>query len=140
MTSNFELIDYAKRLKLPLKGVFSKDQLPKRRLGNYILNLQDHDDGNGTHWVCCRIEKELSFYFDSFGFPPPEEVVEWTGKPIAWSEKPIQHRDSVNCGFYCLYVLKCLNNGQSFNDILNEFDENTMQNDTILEKAINNFL
>ena len=39
--------------------------------------MQDHDEGEGTHWVVFYYNKPLtSIYFDSFGFPPPEDVEE----------------------------------------------------------------
>ena len=56
MLSNFDLEDMAEKDGLDLIGVFSKDMMPKERvMGSYIINLQDYDDGNGTHWVACKI-------------------------------------------------------------------------------------
>ena len=53
--SNFDLIDIIKDMKLDkhFGGVYSKDQLPKELMREtfYIVNLQDHDEGNGSHWV-----------------------------------------------------------------------------------------
>ena len=51
-----DIEDIAKKLHLPLQGVFSKDELPRNPVvGSYIINLQDADDGNGTHWTFFRV-------------------------------------------------------------------------------------
>ena len=45
--------------------------------GAYIINLQNSNDGNGTHWYCLYIENKHAMYFDSYGGPPPKEVVKF---------------------------------------------------------------
>ena len=77
--SNFELIDLIKDMKLDYHfgGVFSKDLLPKDLIRDkfYIVNLQDSDDGGGTHWTVFYFNKPLtSIYFDSYGFVAPLAV------------------------------------------------------------------
>ena len=37
-TSNFDLEDLAKKYKLHLVGIYSKDELPKIQVGSYIVN------------------------------------------------------------------------------------------------------
>ena len=55
-TDNIQLTNLAKKMKINLVGVFSKDTLPKRpQVGGYIINLQNHDAGSGTHWVAMNI-------------------------------------------------------------------------------------
>lgn len=104
------LEEQAKRMGLPLNGIFNKDDLPsKRQEGGYIFNLQDSVDekGNplpGTHWTAAYIEGNKACYFDSFGFPPPEQVDNFIGKH-AWSGNQIQSIRSEVCGYYCLYFL-----------------------------------
>ena len=121
---------------LPLVGVFSKDQIPKKfKDGNYIINLQDHDKGEGTHWTCCVNSKgnKENIYFDSFGVIPPQEVEDAMSKQgYAWNSKQIQSYNSVACGWYCLVVLKLLNDGLSFNNIIKLFSTNLRNNDRIL--------
>ena len=37
-------------------GIYSKDLLPDKLIkGWYIINLENHDEGNGTHWTCFKI-------------------------------------------------------------------------------------
>ena len=74
--TNLELEEIAKSLSLPLISVCPKDQLPSRRIvGSYYINLQNHNEGNGTHWVYARIFPcGKAIYFDSFGIAMPVEV------------------------------------------------------------------
>lgn len=138
MTSNFDLIQYAEHIRLPLVGVFSKDKLPKRpKVGNYVINMEDDDAGDGSHWVGLRVEPKIAYYFDSFGVNPPRDVTRFVRRPLAWAEKQIQHLESPNCGFYTLFFLKCLHDGMLPNDILNLFDVNSRENDKKLETLIN---
>jgi len=61
-TSNFDLEDLAKKYKLPLVGIYSKDELPKIQVGSYIVNLQDSDKGSGSHWCLIKIfDKKMHF-------------------------------------------------------------------------------
>jgi hypothetical protein len=66
--SNFDLINIINSFKLDycFGGVYSKDQMSElKRDKFYIINLQDHDEGNGTHWTVLYYNKPLdSIYFD----------------------------------------------------------------------------
>lgn len=106
--TNLELEEIAKSLNLPLVSCCSKDQLPKRRIvGSYYINLQNHDEGNGTHWVFARIFPcGKAIYFDSFGVYMPTEVKDFLKpfEPIAYSNRQIQDLKSSNCGRYCVLI------------------------------------
>ena len=54
-----------------------KDKLKKIKSndGNYIINLESSNDGNGTHWLVHKIEIKDFAYFDSYGMLPPEEII-----------------------------------------------------------------
>ena len=57
-------------------GVFSKDLLPKNfKNGWYVINMQNHNEGHGTHWTCFKNTPNNLFYWDSFGFEPPLQVL-----------------------------------------------------------------
>ena len=59
-----------------INGVFSKDCLPKQlKLGWYIVNMKSLNEGNGTHWVVFKYKNNEIDYFDSFGFPPPVDIM-----------------------------------------------------------------
>ena len=105
--SNFDIEEICKELKLPIVGVYSKDELEgiDKYEGSYYVNMQDSDDGNGTHWVLMYIDKDgKALYFDSFGVPPPVEIENFLKmfKPFYVNDRQIQDMKSTNCGFYCI--------------------------------------
>ena len=108
--SNLDLLNWVKKLGIKhFRGIYSKDVLPDRIKRNEvgIINL-DSQIGPGTHWVAYRNNKNGSEYFDSFGLIMPNEVMKYlmiSGKQIFYSGDEIQERDSVLCGYWCLYYL-----------------------------------
>lgn len=106
MLSDGDLEKLCDKLELPIVGVFSKNLLPSERiLGSYYINLQNSDDGAGTHWVFAKIfPDEKAIYFDSFGVGMPKEVEEFLSpfKPIPFNTRQIQDLPTTQCGYYCL--------------------------------------
>ena len=72
----------------------------------------------GTHWVCWYKNND-SFYLDSFGVQPPNELIEYLSSPIFYNTEKIQPDGEVVCGHLCLYVLNRLSRGEGFQDIIN---------------------
>ena len=121
--NNFELEDALNRLKIPcFRGVFLLDTLPKKlnKKECGIVNF-DKSGGSGTHWVAWYKNGKNKIYFDSYGVQPPTEVINYLGKPIRYNTDQVQSRGQVFCGHLCLYVLKELNEGKEFQNILNKF-------------------
>ena len=124
--SNHELIGYIKQLKIKhFRGVFMRDDLPKKKRTKEcgIVNLAD-SLSDGTHWVCYFNH----YYFDSYGLPPPLEIVEYLGENSALSEQlpkvdleyniyQIQKSGQI-CGHLCLYFLNRITKGMEFNEII----------------------
>ena len=109
--SNIDLLNWVKKLGIKhFRGVYSRDGLPDRMKNKEcgIINL-DSQIGPGTHWVAYRnVESTYCEYFDSFGLLMPNEVMKYfttSGKRIFYSGDEIQERDSVLCGYWCLYYL-----------------------------------
>ena len=108
--SNFDLIARVKKLGIKhFRGIKSKDNLPKQIKKNEcgIINLDTHI-GPGTHWIAYRNGDKYAEYFDSFGLKMPFEISDYpstSGKQIIYSGDEIQERDSVLCGYWCLYYL-----------------------------------
>ena len=129
MISNFKIEDICHEVKLPIIGVFSKDELPsQRKAGSYYINLENIDDGNGTHWVFFRIfESGKALYFDSFGIPMPQEVAIFLSifKPVATNNRQIQAQDvhSQKCGWFCLALDYFLTYDHRSQDPFEEFDD-----------------
>ncbi len=122
-------------LDLPIVGVFSKDLLPKgneRQVGSYYINLQNHDDGGGTHWTLAKILQDndgtyKGIYWDSFGIGMPLEVGEFFKglPPIPYNNRQIQDIDTTQCGYYCLYCDYYLEKLRRCEDIEDDYDNFT---------------
>lgn len=158
MITNFDIDEIGKSLKLNVVGVFSKDQLPqKRSIGSYYINMEDHDKGNGTHWVFARIfPNGKAIYFDSFGVQTPEQVRDFLKpfSPFACNIRQIQDIKSDNCGRFCILLDNYFTNevkigrgrrsvkkkaipynvDELYDDWLNSWSINTMMNDKILRE------
>ena len=120
--SNFELINTAKKLKIPnFRGVFLRNVLPmkswKKECG--ILNLDD-TSGTGTHWVAWYKDGNEKFYFDSYGLPPPSELIKYLQSPLLYNSEQIQPKGQVICGHLCLYVLQQMSARKNLQEIINE--------------------
>jgi hypothetical protein len=99
-----------------------------------IFNLDKHDEP-GSHWVCAfvNLDKSAAYYFDSYGYEPPDEVVRLFER---LRNQGIQHtyfndvrhqRKGSECGMYCLYTIISLLLGKSFYDVcVNIVDDDTM--------------
>jgi hypothetical protein len=123
-----QIKDLAKKMSIPLGGVFFKDELPKLEFNKfYMINLEDSvdEDGNentGTHWTCLQIMKYPKgqiekIYFDPYGAPPPEDVKkaveEASGsKGLPYTDKDIQSLMNNACGWYCLAFGHFINSSQ----------------------------
>lgn len=148
MLSNFNLEDIAEKMDLDLIGVFSKDTLPnERKVGAYIINLQDNDAGGGTHWTAFKIfENGKACYFDSFGLIAPKDVDIFLKpfKPYATNNRHIQDIKSDKCGYFCLAFIDFFNKFNSktndvydaYDDFLNMFSANQRQNDKIVMELL----
>lgn len=108
-------------------GCFSKDEFPTRaRSGKfYILNL-DHPEGQGTHYVMVfLLKRNYGIYFDSFGLDPPSDIDETMKKLKKENYRNIGQTQDIKssaCGWYCIYIIDHLLQGESYIDILNRFD------------------
>ena len=128
--SNFELLDYAKQLNIPnFRGVFMRDELPKKPwtvecgIVNFNTSFQP-----GSHWVAYYKNKKERIAFDSYGqvilaelrdYLKTEKEKEKDVAVIQRNTDIVQKSNTQICGHLCLYVLKSLSLGQSFQDILN---------------------
>ena len=146
MLTNFDLENLAGFYKIHLNGIFMKNEMPTKPInGLYIINLQSSTQGNGTHWCSLFIYKKMSYYFDSFGAPPPNEIILFSKKKkrghLLYSNWIIQDLTSENCGWYCLgFLLYMFKNRQNinlkevFNQFVNNFQDDTLKNDEILRQ------
>ena len=129
--TNFDLIEYAKKLKIPgFRGVFMRDTLPGKpyREECGIVNLNTSKE-KGSHWTCYYKKEDLRVYFDSFGQITPIEIRDYLKSAkergigvIQRNTDIVQPFNSTICGHLCLFVLKALTNGWSFQKVLNHLN------------------
>lgn len=152
LLSNFDLMKFAKKLKIPLIDVVSKDLLYKMKpqIGCYIINLQNLNDGNGTHWTCFILKKNICIYYDSFGLLPPIPVINFANKfnrkmELIYSVDMIQNINSVLCGWFVLFFLFFISvkhkHSRNYKYLVNIHNNlfnknNTLQNDIILQQYV----
>lgn len=136
--SNIDILNILSKNNIKINGVFSKDLLPELKKGFYIINIQNSNDGNGTHWTCLYYG-DNNIYFDSFGSPAPVEVQE-NLKDYFYNDKQIQNINSSACGYYCIafikFMLKNDKTQKDFQKFLDVFKTNSKHNDIILKNLI----
>jgi hypothetical protein len=146
MLSNFDIERICRKLDLPIVGVYSKDKLPSdKKIGSYYVNLQDSNEGDGTHWTMFKIysddEREIenitttkkgervhrvgALYFDPFGVDMPKEVSDFLAafKPIPYNTRQIQGIRQTECGWYCIACDYSLEEKQHSDTYLDDFDK-----------------
>jgi hypothetical protein len=143
MLTNFDIERIAKKLDLPIIGVYSKDELAnvKRKIGSYYINMQDSDAGAGSHWVFAKIysdddrdnnssdsdsdAKPNAIYFDSFGLGMPIEVSNFLKpfKPVYCNNRQIQAINTSQCGWYCLICDYYLEHAQHSKTYLEDYSK-----------------
>lgn len=141
MLTNFDIERIANKLKLPIVGVFSKDTLPsKRSIGSYYINMENKNDGDGTHWVLAKIydddnrdeddnmkevHKVGALYFDPFGLDMPKEIERFLSpfKPIPFNNRQIQSINTTQCGWYCLSCDYALEHKQNDETYLEDYEK-----------------
>lgn len=93
-----------------------------RRILGAVFNLDPHYK-DGSHWVAMAIDlgRDCSYYFDSYGMAPPEQVARFmryltTQNPklrLERNGRRFQYSDS-ECGMYSMYFLIRMIAGESF--------------------------
>lgn len=146
--SNYEIEDMAKHYHFPLIDCCMKDELPAvPQDGYYIINLESSTHGSGTHWTALIIQPHIALSFDSFGAPPPPDIINFVKKRkhihMAFNNEIIQDLDSSNCGYFCLYLILYIEHHKGpLTHIVDEFtrlfNEDTKTNDKVLRQLFKN--
>jgi len=96
---------------------------------------------NGSHWVSTYVKDNVVNYFDSFGLPPFQEIVDHAEKknlPLLHQNHQIQHLNTTTCSYFCLYFLNEMHKGKDYFDLLQVFDFDTNENEKFIEKYFTN--
>ena len=130
---------YATKLKIPyFIGVKMRDELisPPQNRECGVLNLNTHLQ-KGSHWTCWYKLGMNRYYFDSFGEPPPRELLYYLKTAdelnndlpaIKCNAVTVQHDQSNECGSLCLFTLKQLSNGIPFSEIIQNLEKRYFEN------------
>lgn len=121
-------------------GTISKDELPTvNKFGDRyaIVNMENHNVGNGTHWVLLyNCDPKSVYYFDSEGQVPPTSILKFmraTGKQMHNNPYRIQKLDTNTCGYYCVFMASGLRSGSTdFNAMLKRFSDNANDNEEFI--------
>ena len=143
--SNHDLIKWCRHLGIPIDkgGVLSRDQTAphNHKIAFFIYNLEP-SYMSGSHWVATFVKDRVINYFDSFGLPPFQEIVNHADKKnltLIHQNDQIQHLDTTTCGYFCLYFLNEMNKGNTYFNLLQVFDvHDTMKNEKFIEKYFKN--
>ena len=131
--SNHDILRLAKGIP-HFRGVFMKDALPNSGVLEQecgIVNL-DSAGNPGTHWVSYYKDKKNRIYFDSFAQTTPVEIQKYLKTDhefktdiavIQRNTDIVQHINTSICGHLCLFVLKALEKGESYQKIINKLRE-----------------
>ena len=122
MLTDRQLGELCTKMKVPLERICFKDQLkdePLKYNRSYIINLHDELNGDGeqnegSHWVALQVQKtkngkEMPMYMDSYGMPPPKDVLDYVGMYVPYNTKDVQSLMADYCGWFCCAWLHYIN-------------------------------
>ena len=75
----------------------------------------------GSHWVATYVRDKVINYFDSFGMPPFQEMVDHAkGKNLTLlhQNSQVQNLMTTTCRYFCLYFLNEMHWGNDYFDLL----------------------
>ena len=131
--TNFEIQKYCQN-EPRFNGIYSRDNLQKIKVGEYIINLDEYSD-IGTRWVASYVQNNVT-YFDSFRVEHiPKEIRTFIGnKNIKTNIFRIQTYDSIVCGYFCIGFIDFMLAGKTLTDFTNLSSPNNFKrnDDTIL--------
>jgi len=96
---------------------------------------------SGSHWVSTYVKDNVLNYFDSFGLPPLQEIVDHAKKKnltLLHQNQQIQDLYTTTSGYYCLYFLNEMNKGKDYFDLLQVFGFDTDKNEKFIADYFKN--
>ena len=132
--TNFEIQKYYQN-EAKFNGVYSRNNLPKIKVGPYIIDLDEYES-IATCWIALYVNDNNISYFDSFGVDHiQKEIKKLTGnKNIITNVYRIQAYDSIMCRYFCIGFIDFMLKGKSLLDYTNLFPNDYENNDKIILK------
>ena len=134
--TNFKTLKYYQN-QTRFNGVYSRDNRPKMKDGEYVINLVEYSD-IGTHWIALYAQKNDVIYFDSFGVEHiPKGIKAFiSNKNIKTNISRIQGYDSIICGYFCIGFIDFMLAGKTLSDFTNIFSPNNLKKPMIYFSTI----
>lgn len=106
---------WAKELEIPNFYIVMRDEIKNLPENGeiYVIHNLHLKKQNGVHWSCFT----RNVFFDSYGLEPIKEVEKVLSRPYIYSDYRLQN-DEEFCGVLCLYVLYCLKEKNTINEII----------------------
>ena len=100
--TSFEIQKYYEN-KTKFNGVYSRNNLSKRKDKAYIINIDEYES-IGNHWIALYVNDNNIAYFDSFGVEHiPKAIKNFLGnKNIITNIYRIQVYKSIMCWYFCI--------------------------------------
>ncbi len=143
--SNFEAIDICKKHKINLIVSMKNDFKLKQKEHYYMINLENTNN-EGSHWVGLYTNEDYCFYFDSYGAPPAQTILNKLKpkyKKIYFNNFICQNLNSILCGWFVItlfIILKTYHNTKPLELIqkyIDYFEDDTNLNDERLKRVYN---
>ena len=123
--TNFEIQSYYQN-EPRFNGVFSRNNLPKKRKdGTYEINLDEYADV-GTHSMALFCNRNEIVYFDSFDVEHiPKEIKEFIDRPLSSASQNknikanifrLEANHSVMCGYFYIGFIDFMLAGKKLSD------------------------
>jgi len=118
------------------KGVYACNQIPTDMKGDgfMVINL-DPSYKEGSHWVAICLNSKLgNIYFDSYGWKPTKRKILQLleGREVKWGTVQLQSDFTSTCGQWCCFFIWHMCHNVTFEDMLDMFGNNQLQNDEIV--------
>jgi len=136
--SNHDLIKWCRYLNILINDVLSRDQKVPHNHSQalFIYNLEP-SCMSGSHWIATYVKYNVINYFNSFGMPPFQELVNLSKSKnltLLHQNNQIQNFCTTTCGYFCLYFMNEMNKGNSYHDLLKVFNiHDTMKNEAFIK-------
>lgn len=121
-------------------GTFAMDQIPVTQLRPAYMVINTHPaNRRGQHWIAMVLgHNDVIEYFDSFGMLPPRggirSYLNENSREWLFSDKTLQHPQSVSCGPFCCVFLYLRSRRCTFREFLNQFGDDLEANEDTVHK------
>lgn len=111
----------------------------------YVVNT-DWARGPGEHYVAFYVTRGSVRYYDSYGVPPYDLLLDWWRawglRRLAYSPHVLQSLDSNACAFHVCAFLKCASLGVTYDAFLDTFpaSDSLADNDRHVRQLVRHFL